>query len=84
MNARTNTNCKECMHRKVCGKLGKPEQILEKIKLIVDVTEEGAMDIDTTGIDTVVSCVDFHKEYPVDKIVYRNPINLKPMREDGK
>lgn len=76
MKAKTNTNCKECMHRKVCHKLYRPDEMVKAL--------ESFYEVDDNGIDTVVSCQDFHKEYPVDKIVYREPLFSKPMREDMK
>lgn len=62
MKARTDTQCANCIHRKVCNRLNKPINVVETI---IDFNPE-----DDNGIDIVVHCTDFI----VEKATARAPI----------
>ncbi len=51
MKARTDTQCANCTHRKVCNRLNKPINVVETIV--------GFNPEDDNGIDIVVHCTDF-------------------------
>lgn len=70
MKARTDTQCTNCIHRKVCNRLNKPINVVEAII--------GFNPEDDNGIDIVVSCIDFIGE----KLTARAPyLKLNKMSE---
>lgn len=54
MKARTDTQCANCIHRKVCNRLNSPINVVESIT--------GLNPEDDNGIDIVVHCMDFISE----------------------
>lgn len=59
MKARTDTQCANCIHRKVCNRLNSPINVVEAIV--------GFNPEDDNGIDIVVSCTDFIGEKPTTR-----------------
>lgn len=75
MKARTDTQCVNCTHRKVCNRLNKPINVVEAIV--------GFNPEDDNGIDIVVSCIDFIGEKPTVRAPYLK-FNKKSEGENEK
>lgn len=68
MRARTNADCTKCIHGKVCGRAGRPNQA---VKTIHDFNG-----CDDEGLDIVVSCIDYEANV-VGQIRSQNYKNIK-------
>lgn len=61
MKPRTDTNCKDCIHKNVCVRLNKPGEVVDAIN--------NFNLFDGNGIDIVISCIDFEKALPRPKLL---------------
>ena len=53
MKTRTATKCEDCIHKNVCARLNKPNEIIDAIN--------NFNPCDDNGIDIVISCIDFER-----------------------